>query len=157
ALALLFVHASTAGSAWAHATLVRAEPADGAVMPRPPPTWTLTFNEPVAPLVVRLISPAGEPIVLAGVTAQDASVVVPLPVGLSTGTHALSWRVVSADGHPVGGTLILSIGAPSATPIADAQGNAAVNAAVRVALWAARLAVYLALFIGVGGVFFHAW
>ena len=60
ALALLFVHASTAGSAWAHATLVRAEPADGAVMPRPPPTWTLTFNEPVAPLVVRLISPAGE-------------------------------------------------------------------------------------------------
>ena len=29
------------------------------------------------------------------------------------GTHVLSWRVISADGHPVGGSVMFSVGAPS--------------------------------------------
>ena len=46
-------------AAFAHASLVRAEPADGALVAEPPAALRLTFNEPVTPLVMRLIAPDG--------------------------------------------------------------------------------------------------
>ena len=66
----------------------------------------------------------------------------------------LSWRVISADGHPVGGSLLFSVGAPSAQP---RRRRAAGDAAVRAALWAAKVILYVGLFIGIGGAFFGAW
>src|SRR5262249_9186758 len=74
---------------------------------------------------------------------------------LQRGTHLLSWRVISADGHPVGGTLMFSIGAPSGQPASGAAQ--ASDRRVRVALLAAEGAIYLGLFIRVGGAFFRAW
>src|SRR5262245_64599869 len=62
ALIALLIALAPASEACAHASLVKAVPADGAVMPLPPATLTLTFNEPVSPLVVRLIGPDGAPI-----------------------------------------------------------------------------------------------
>lgn len=47
------------GAVLAHASLVRAEPADGALVAEPPAMLRLTFNEPVTPLVMRLIAPDG--------------------------------------------------------------------------------------------------
>jgi copper transport protein len=64
------------------------------------------------------------------------------------GTHVLSWRVVSADGHPVGGAVLFSIGAPTGPPtVADLD----TDPAVEVAIWMARILIYLGLFIGIGG------
>lgn len=151
-LAALIVLAPAA-PAFAHAALVMAEPADGAVVARPPAALTLTFNEPVAPLVIRLMGPSGEPIALGGVVAENATVSIPLPPGLAAGTHVLSWRVVSADGHPVGGAVIFSIGAPSAQPVAESL----TDPTVRTGLWAMKLVIYLGLFGGVGGAFFRVW
>jgi len=48
-LAILVVLAN-AGAAHAHASLIRSEPADGAVVAQQPPELKLTFNEPVSPL-----------------------------------------------------------------------------------------------------------
>ena len=79
-----------------------------------PAALKLTFNEPVAPLVMRLIGPAGAPIGLGDITAEGSIVSIAVPPALRRGTHVLSWRVISADGHPVGGALVFSIGAPSA-------------------------------------------
>ena len=152
ALALLLLLAQV-GAAGAHASLVQAEPADGAVLPRAPAALTLTFNEPVAPLVFRLIGPGGEAIALADISAENAIVTIALPAGLARGTHVLSWRVVSADGHPVGGVVLFSIGAPSGAPPVGLPGDPA----VRVAIWVAKLVIYLGLLVGVGGAFFHAW
>src|SRR5438046_2466839 len=39
--------------AFAHASLVRSEPVEGAVAAQPPEVLKLIFNEPVAPLVMR--------------------------------------------------------------------------------------------------------
>jgi copper transport protein len=139
----------------AHASLVRAAPADGAVMPLAPATLTLIFNEPVSPLVIRLIGPDGEPIAPRAVVAENATLTIVPPETLRRGTHVLSWRVTSADGHPVGGAVIFSIGAPSARSAAGAESVA--DRGVRVALWAARVAIYVGLFVGVGGAFFRAW
>ncbi len=69
--------------------------------------------------------------------------------------HVLSWRVMSADGHPVGGALMFSIGAPSAQPPSGAQS--ATDPAVRAAMWAAKLVIYLGFAVGIGGAFFRAW
>lgn len=38
-----------------------------------------------------------------------------LPDKLAQGTYMVSWRVVSADGHPISGAFTFSIGKPSAT------------------------------------------
>src|SRR3954471_16260708 len=143
------------GEAYAHASLVKASPADGAVVPVAPAVLSLTFNEPVSPLVIRLIGPDGASIEPGAVVGENNAVTVTAAAPLQRGTHVLSWRVISSDGHPVGGSLLFSIGAPSAQPAADADGGA--ERGVRAAVWAAKVVLYAALFAGIGGAFFCAW
>ena len=143
-----------AGAALAHASLIRSEPADRAVVARPPATVTLVFNEPVSPVVLRLVEPNGDASELKEVTAENATLTVLLPRGIARGTHLLSWRVISADGHPVGGALIFSIGAPSApsgTPRVEPDRP------LEWAIWTVKLLLYVGLFLGVGGTFYRTW
>ena len=108
-LVILLAALVQAPPAWAHASLLKASPADGAVMPRAPASVSLTFNEPVSPLVMHLIGPDGAPIPLGPALAENQTVTMNVPQSLARGTHVLSWRVISADGHPVGGSVIFSI------------------------------------------------
>lgn len=151
-LVVLLAGLVQSSGACAHASLVRAEPADGAMLAEPPAILRLTFNEPVSPLVMRLIGPGGE--VVAPAAAAENRVVTLTPPRLRQGTHVLSWRVVSGDGHPIGGSLLFSVGVPSQL-VAAPQG--AENAVVSGGLWAAKLVIYAALFVGLGGAFFRAW
>jgi copper transport protein len=153
-IALLIALAHTS-EACAHASLVKASPADGAVVPLAPPVLSLTFNEPVSPLVIHLIAPDGEQIPPRAVFAENNTIAVTVPANLQRGTHVLSWRVISADGHPVGGSLMFSIGAPSAQPVAGADSRA--QRGVRVVLWTVKVVLYVGLFAGIGGAFFSAW
>jgi copper transport protein len=101
---------------------------------------------------MRIIGPGGE--VLAPTSVNAANTVVTIvPPPLPQGTNVLSWRVVSADGHPIGGSLLFAVGAPSANA---ADGALDTDPAVRVAVWAAKLALYVGLFVGIGGVVFGA-
>jgi copper transport protein len=151
-LVLAFV--APAPAALAHASLVSAAPADGATIPQPPASFRLEFNEPVAPLVLRLIAPDGQSTTLAGAAAQDKTVTVAAPPMTQEGTYVLSWRVVSADGHPVGGALVFSLGRPSArAPAAVPETGPALG----IAIWAAKFTLYVALFVGVGGAVFAVW
>ena len=150
-LAVILAAALQAAAAWAHASLVRTDPADGATVAEPPATLSLIFNEPVSPLIMRLIGPDGET-TTAEATAENVTVSVRLRE-LARGTQVLSWRVVSADGHPLGGVLTFSVGAPSpitASPQTQSDG------AVKTAIWLTRLLLYVGLFIGVGGAVFAA-
>lgn len=103
------------GGAFAHAQLQSTSPAAGAVLEALPAEVTLTFSEPVAALVLRWIAPDGREAKVAGRSAGQTLAVTP-PEALDRGTHLLSWRVVSTDGHPVGGTFAFAIGAPSEAP-----------------------------------------
>jgi copper transport protein len=155
AMLALMVLLGFAGSALAHASLIRSSPADGGTIAAAPAHFELTFNEPVAPLVLKLVPPTGTAVSLMRSGLQANTLSIDAPPGLGNGTYALSWRVVSADGHPIGGTLVFSIGAPSVgTPpnIADA-----VNWPARIAFWTAKMLLYAGLFIGVGGAFFAHW
>ena len=154
-LVVILAALANASEANAHASLIRSEPADRAVVAQPPPQLTLTFNEPVSPVALRLVRPSGEVIELNDIALRGATFAVALPAGLSRGTHLLSWRVISADSHPVFGTLAFSVGQPSDRPSALAQTDGDIR--LRGAIWTARLVLYLALFTGVGGAFYCRW
>lgn len=151
ALAALLPTLLSAGAAFAHAQLRGAEPRAGAVVAQAPEAARLVFNEPVAPLQARWITSNGETHDVAARSEGDA-LVAPLPDAAGRGTIVLSWRVVSQDGHPVGGTLAFSIGAPSenvalSAALVHEPGGAARAAAV------AKFLLVCALAFGVGGAF----
>jgi copper transport protein len=151
-LATLLWIVCIATGAWAHASLVATEPADGSVLAAAPKTVQLRFNEPVTPAVISLIDTAGRTRDGVAVSAVDQTVTLKLPDGLPRGTQVVSYRVVSADGHPVAGSLMFSIGAATSATTAPVGGNS-----VAVLIWLTRIGVYLGLFAGIGGVFFAIW
>lgn len=151
-VALFMVMVSTS-QAFAHAALIKADPADGAVLAQAPARFSLTFSEPVSPLVLTLVKPDGTPVALTDFRLTDQAVEIDNRQALKSGTHVLSWRVISADGHPVGGSLLFSIGAPSEPPAV----SEAVDWPLRSAIWIGKILLYTALFLGVGGAFALAW
>jgi copper transport protein len=136
----------------AHASLVSAEPADGSVLAVAPQTVQLRFNEPVTPAVISLIDAAGKTRDDVTVQALDQTITLTLPASLPRGTQVVSYRIISADGHPVAGALVFSIG-----EVTGAAAAPTANSTVAVLIWLTRVGVYLGLFVGVGGVFFAAW
>ncbi|BAV47951.1 copper resistance protein CopC [Mesorhizobium loti] len=148
----LMVMAST-DQAFAHAALIKTDPADGAVLAQAPTQFSLTFSEPVSPLVLTLVKPDGTPVALTSFRLTDQTIEIDNPQALKSGTHVLSWRVISADGHPVGGSLLFSIGAPSEPPAV----SEAVDWPSRSAIWISKVLLYVGLFLGVGGAFALAW
>lgn len=106
----------TAVPASAHATLVSSDPAEGAIVESSPDTVTFTFDEPVqlVPDGLLAFDATGERIDIDG-AASDTEVTGDLPADLADGTYVVTWRVVSADGHPIAGSLTFHVGAPSLT------------------------------------------
>jgi copper transport protein len=153
ALATLLSIICFAPEASAHASLVSVEPGDGSVVAQAPKMVRLRFNEAVTPADVKLIDAEGRVRGDAVVDARGDTIEIKLPDNLPHGTQLVSYRVISADGHPVGGSTVFSIGTPTGqttAQTADAPGRAAL-------IWLARIGVYLGLFAGVGGAFFGAW
>ena len=109
----ILILALACASAFAHAVLIGSDPVDGAVLGEAPSRLVLTFSEPVSPLVLRLVAADGTATVLDGFHLDGNTVASTRCLRSRNGTHALSWRVVSADGHPVGGSVLFSVGAPS--------------------------------------------
>lgn len=142
-----------AAQAFAHAQLISVDPADGTVLPTAPEQVTLTFSEPARPLVARLIHRGGRTEVLKEIGEKGSVITLTLPGGLENGTHLLSWRVASSDGHPIGGGLVFSVGAPSAVAPAAVEQS---GPAVRIGLWLARFVLLVGLIVGVGGTAFFA-
>lgn len=154
ALVAMLITLNPACPALAHASLLSAVPADGVTILDPPKTFKLDFNEPVSPLPMRLVRPDGQIVPLTNVTATNNSVTITAPPMPQPGSYVLSWRVISADGHPVGGVVSFALGHPSAGVSAPTVKGAR---AVHVAIWAAELVLSIGLFVGVGGAAFGAW
>ena len=56
-------------------------------------------------------------------SAVDQIVTLTLPDELPDGTQVVSYRIISADGHPVAGSLLFSIGAATTAAALPASGN----------------------------------
>lgn len=105
------------GTAFAHATLIGSDPADGAVLPTAPSVVTLTFDdnlEDFQPTVV-VTGPDGNQYQSGSATIDGAklsSAVAPLTVA---GAYTIAYRVVSDDGHPVEGQVHFEFAAAPVT------------------------------------------
>lgn len=118
---LLAVVLGPAAPASAHAALVASDPSNGTIVPDAPNRVTLTFSESVQllPGKIQVLTPdsaradQGEP------QSGGSTVTIPLRSGLGRGTYLVSYRVISADSHPVAGSLTFSVGAASAAPTGD--------------------------------------
>lgn len=157
--ALLLVVSMVAGGtvAYAHAALLEATPANGVVLSALPEQAQLTFDEPVSPLFFHLILPDGKTQALTHVQSINNGLRIGLPAQHMPGTYALSWRVISADGHPVGGAVVFSLGTASAAP---AVADEVVPPLRDPIIWLSKLALYVGLMFGVGGALsraFLAW
>ena len=114
ALACLILLA-TPGAADAHAGLEGGSIADGEVLETAPEEVFLDFNEGIsAPRAgLRVYDDTGARVDVGGTFQTDGSddqVRVGLQEDLPDGTYVLTYRVTSADGHPVDGALVFSIG-----------------------------------------------
>ncbi|NIX75930.1 copper resistance protein CopC [Microvirga terricola] len=142
------------GEARAHAALVEAVPADGAVVETVPSEVHLRFNEPISPVLVHLVDAKGTQRRDVHFEARGTTLTIQLPTDLPRGTQVVSYRVISSDGHPVGGSLVFSIGTATITPPGEPSR---IGWELALVLWLGRLALYFGLFIGVGGTFFAIW
>ncbi|MFD3555353.1 copper resistance CopC/CopD family protein [Streptomyces goshikiensis] len=127
-VAVLALVLGGAGSASAHAALSGSDPADGAVLKTDPQYVTLTFTESVSfsDDSLRVLSPQNErvnPRPAQHVDGKDNTARVELSGKLPQGTYTVAWRVVSADGHPISGAFVFSIGKPSETAAVVATGS----------------------------------
>lgn len=150
---LLLLLLGTAVPASAHAALRGSDPADGGVLKSAPRRVTLTFTESVGLLTdsFRVYDPenhrlrTGEADHAPG---RSDTARVPLPARLATGTYTVTWRVVSADSHPVSGALTFSVGkrtAAPAVPLPDRAENRATTSLYDIARYLAYLSVALLL------------
>lgn len=154
--------AQLAGSApaSAHDTLVSSTPADGVTLARAPTAVVLRFDEPVGRKfgAVIVTGPDGERVQSGALRVQGVRAVQALRPLQAAGLYHVAWRVVSADGHPVSGTLAFRLreGAafPAAAPKATPGPGAAAGqdpASGRRWVWAvAAAAATLAVTLGVG-------
>jgi copper transport protein len=101
-----------------HAVLLDTTPSDGAVLDATPEAIVLRFNEPVRPILVQLRHAGREAPLEPPLETVGDEVRVPLDEPLAEGTWLFSYRVSSADGHPVGGAFTITVGqATSAVPL----------------------------------------
>jgi methionine-rich copper-binding protein CopC len=119
-----------AGPAFAHTRLLGSDPADGASLDTSPQRVSLTFNESISPDFTQLtvVGPNGGHYETGAVSADDGTVSIGVqPLG-PAGRYEIGYRVVSADGHPVTGSVAFTLTTPgpgTAGTVAPAQGPAA--------------------------------
>lgn len=147
----------SAAPAFAHAALIATAPSDGAMLNQAPAEVTLHFNEPVAPLVFKLVLPDGSIQPVTRIATEANGLKATLPSSTARGSYLLSWRAVSADGHPVGGTLGYSVGVESGVAAVTTTALPATAHSLQIAIWLTRFGLYCALFIGIGASLFRAF
>jgi copper transport protein len=117
-IGLFWVLMGPVAPAFAHAALVGSDPASEAIVPDAPNKITLTFSESIQllPGKIQVLAPDGSRADQGDPTVDGANVTIPLRSGGARGTYLVSYRIISADTHPVGGSITYSVGAPSTPP-----------------------------------------
>ncbi|MEW2381540.1 copper resistance protein CopC [Micromonospora sp. NPDC047707] len=118
-LACLCLTVLPASPAAAHAVVVATTPQRDEVVGYAPREVVVTFSEPVAPVPgrIQVLAPDGRRISVGEPEVRGATLRIRVRVpDRPLGTYLVSYRVISADSHPVAGSFTYSAGAPSSTP-----------------------------------------
>ena len=160
-LLLVCTFATSSPQGFAHAVLLDSSPKPGEMLMQSPSEVVANFNEGVGPIFFKVLDVKGQPVGDPGEIRLDGTkMILPLRATLPNGTYVLTYRVISADTHPVGATFGFSIGEPMKTVDATADAGSrsiwalavAVNRWVLYAgmLWVAGTALFL-LLLGIEG------
>lgn len=141
----------SARPALAHAELASTTPAEKARLVEAPSEVTLEFTEPVSlgSGYARVLDARGER-VDTGAASVDGSVVdIPLSAGLPDASYVVSYRVLSADSHPISGAYAFVVGDGELVPAGSVEmgedTDPGVAAALPVARWTGFAGVALAI------------
>ncbi len=153
--AALLIQFSELPQAAAHAVLLEHFPAANETLAASPGEVRLRFNEPVTPVLVRVLDSEGRPVVGAdAVSSRDTTVRVELPGNLKVGSYVVSYRVRSADSHPVGGSFVFAVGETADASLGKRFDRAAASTAWRILAVALRAVFYAGSLIGIGAAVF---
>jgi copper transport protein len=147
----------------AHAVLESTSPARGAQLERAPARVVFRFDESVEVAfgALRVYDGKGERVDRGAAEhpgGRGDEVAVALRGGLGDGTYTATYRVISADSHPVSGGYVFTVGrggapAQSLDQLLDKGGT---GTATEVGFGIVRGLSYVALALGIGGVAFVA-
>ncbi|MGV9980195.1 copper resistance CopC/CopD family protein [Micromonospora wenchangensis] len=140
-----------AGPASAHAVLSSSSPVASSVVPSAPSEVVLTFSESVrkVPDKVRIIAPDGSRADRGEPRFEGSVVTIGVDPAGPQGTYLVSYRVISADSHPVSGAFTYSVGAPS-TPPTDSGSDSRADPVVGVGVKVTKYLGYAGLLLVVG-------
>lgn len=117
-LAALLLAVAPVAPASAHASLISSSPADGAAVAALPDAVELTFSEAISThAYVVVTDPHGRTVSAGEPQVADASVSQATEGSEDKGAYIVEYRIVSADGHPVSGSVSFTVGSgePSTT------------------------------------------
>ncbi len=144
-----------AAPAWAHSQLVSMSPADGSTVAVAPTRVVLTFDENIQDIgdAVVVTGPDGTRMDDGAPLILDAEATEQLHPLVYRGHYSVSYRIVSADGHPVSRTLgfVLTVGKEWSSPVASTPSDHVVPTSGG-AVWPAVLLSAVALITAVVGV-----
>ncbi|MGH1563251.1 copper resistance CopC family protein [Mumia sp. DW29H23] len=93
-----------------HAVLVSTSPEDGSTVATLPSEIVFTFNENVTtPAYVAVEAPDGTKVTAGDARTDDTAVRAALTDAGIAGEYRASYRVVSADGHPISGSVYFTV------------------------------------------------
>lgn len=124
-LALVAVGWLLATPAAAHSDLTSSTPTSGATVDSAPAVVELVFNEEIAQTGLQVVAqgPAGS-LPLGTPVVSGTTVTSPWPQNAGGGDFRVSYRVVSADGHPIDGTITFTVAGAAAARPSDSAASA---------------------------------
>ncbi|MDG6106997.1 copper resistance protein CopC [Dactylosporangium aurantiacum] len=122
AVAALLVILLPARPAWAHAMLVKSDPAAGATVTAPLTAVTFTFNEMVKQQFSTVVVTGADGVSYSDGTPKSVDKTLTQPVKpLPPGAVKVVWRTVSGDGHPLEGQFTFTNAAPAPSSAAPSS------------------------------------
>lgn len=120
-----------AAIASAHAELESSSPANGAQLTGPPAQIKLVFGENILSEGTQLVAFSADktPVALTNESVDGASLTANWPAATPPGSYTVSYRVTSADGHPIDGGLQFGYTAAGTSTSAAGSGASTVATA----------------------------
>ena len=112
AIAVALAALTAAPAAFAHAILQESTPSNNSVVRTSPKTVSLRFNEAVETAFgsIRVYNCGGGRVDSGKIVRPSKdSVAVTIDRSLAKGTYTVTWRVISADSHPVAGAFVFNV------------------------------------------------
>ncbi len=154
ASAVVLVFLAGAPNASAHATLVESNPSNDSVLRRSPPAILLRFTEAVETAFgsIRVYDCSGKRVDSGKITRPDErSVSATVGTQLPRGTYTVTWRVISADSHPVAGAFVFHVGSAERAGTCQKVFGKGTPGSVDALFKAARAVDFALILLVVGG------